>query len=155
MKMMLVFIYSNQMLLHIIVSFLFITNKRSFISRNKLVSNAQLRGQTIPEQSQVFQWIEYGEREITPVSNTLVYPCMGILQFNKNNNEHAKIELKNILQLLDNYLRTRTYLVGERITLADTTIACDLLLLFQWVKTNLDSKFFSFLIYKILIYVDH
>jgi len=97
------------------------------------LSNEQLRGQTLVEQSEIFQWIEYGEREITPVSTTLVYPCMGILQFNKNNNERAKDELKHILQLLDNYLRTRTYLVGERITLADITIACDLLLLFQWI----------------------
>jgi len=107
---------------------------------NKLVSNEQLRGQTLVEQAQVLQWIEYGEREITPVSTTLVYPCMGILQFNKNNNERAKDELKNILQLLDNYLRTRTYLVGERITLADITIACDLLLLFQWVKKKFNNK---------------
>jgi elongation factor 1-gamma len=97
------------------------------------LANEQLRGKTLTEQSQVFQWIEYGEREITPVSSTLVYPCMGILQFNRSNNERAKDELKHILQLLDNYLRTRTYLVGERITLADITIACDLLLLFQWI----------------------
>jgi len=97
------------------------------------LSNEQLRGETLVEQSKVFQWIEYGEREITPVSATLVYPCMGILQFNKNHNERAKDELKHILQLLDNYLHTRTYLVGERITLADITIACDLLLLFQWI----------------------
>jgi elongation factor 1-gamma len=97
------------------------------------LSNEQLRGKTSVEQSEVLQWIEYGEREITPVSTTLVYPCMGILQFNKSNNEHAKDELKHILQLLNNYLRTRTYLVGECITLADITIACDLLLLFQWI----------------------
>jgi len=97
------------------------------------VSNDQLRGSTLAEQAEVIQWIDYGEREINPVSATLVYPCMGILQFNKQNNERAKDELKHILQLLDNYLRTRTYLVGERITLADITIACDLLLLFQWI----------------------
>jgi elongation factor 1-gamma len=70
---------------------------------------------------------------------------MGILQFNRNTNERAKDELKHILQLLDNYLRTRTYLVGERITLADITIACDLLLLFQWVKNkNMKSKILKF-----------
>ncbi|CAF2919768.1 unnamed protein product [Rotaria sp. Silwood2] len=97
------------------------------------LSNEQLRGVTLVEQSEVLQWIEYSEREINPVSATLVYPCMGILQFNKNNNEHAKSELKCILQLLNDYLRTRTYFVGERITLADITIACDLLLLFQWI----------------------
>jgi elongation factor 1-gamma len=99
-----------------------------------LVSNEQLRGKTLAEQSQVVQWIEYGEREINPTSATLVYPCMGIMQFNKQNNERAKDELKHILQLLNDYLRTRTYLVGERITLADIAVASDLLLLFQWVR---------------------
>jgi elongation factor 1-gamma len=97
------------------------------------LSNDQLRGKTLAEQSQVLQWIEYGEREINPVSATLVYPCMGIMQFNKQNHERAKDELKHILQLLNNYLRTRTYLVGERITLADIAVASDLLLLFQWI----------------------
>jgi len=97
------------------------------------LSNEQLRGKTAVEQAQVLQWIEYGEREINPASATLVYPCMGIMQFNKQNNERAKDELKHILQLLNDYLRTRTYLVGERITLADIAVACDLLLLFQWI----------------------
>jgi elongation factor 1-gamma len=97
------------------------------------LSNEQLRGKTLAEQSQVLQWIEYGEREINPTSATLVYPCMGIMQFNKQNNERAKDELKHILQLLNDYLRTRTYLVGERITLADIALASDLLLLFQWI----------------------
>ncbi|CAF3614083.1 unnamed protein product [Rotaria sordida] len=97
------------------------------------LSNEQLRGTTLVEQSEIIQWIEYSEREIYPVSTTLVYPCMAILQFNKSHNEHAKAELKLILQLLNDYLRTRTYLVGERITLADITIVCDLLLLFEWI----------------------
>lgn len=135
MKTMLAFIFSKQMLLLISV------NRRKtehfrhhFIIDLFLVSNDQLRGQTPVEQSQVFQWIEYSDREISPVSQTLVYPCMGILQFNKNQNEHAKSELKKILNLLDQYLSTRTYLVGERVTLADVTVACDLFLLFQWVE---------------------
>lgn len=98
-----------------------------------LVSNEQLRGKTLAEQSQVLQWVNYGESEINPASATLVYPCMGIMQFNKQNNERAKAELQRILQLLNNHLRTRTYLVGERITLADVAVCCDLLLLFQWV----------------------
>ncbi|CAF0915896.1 unnamed protein product [Adineta steineri] len=97
------------------------------------LANEQLRGKTPVEQAQVLQWIEYGEREINPASATLVYPCMGIMQFNKQNNERAKDELKHILQLLNDYLRTRTYLVGERITLADVAVGCDLLLLFQWI----------------------
>lgn len=97
------------------------------------LANDQLRGKTPVEQAQILQWIEYGEREINPASATLVYPCMGIMQFNKQNHERAKEELQHILQVLNNYLRTRTYLVGERITLADIAVACDLLLLFQWI----------------------
>jgi elongation factor 1-gamma len=117
---------------------------------NKLVANEQLRGKTLVEQSQIIQWIEYGEREITPVSATLVYPSMGILQFNKQNNERAKDELKHILQLLNEYLHTRTFFVGERITLADITLACDLLLLFQWVQNLLlNFCFFNFDVFSV------
>jgi len=97
------------------------------------LSNEQLRGKTVAEQAQVLQWVEYGEREIVPTSATLVYPCMGIMQFNKQNNERAKDELKHILKLLNDYLLTRTYLVGQRITLADIAVSSDLLLLFQWI----------------------
>jgi len=97
------------------------------------LANEQLRGNTLEDKSYIWQWVEYGEREINPVSATLVYPCMGIMQFNKQNHERAKDELKHILQLLNDHLRTRTYIVGERITLADIVLACDLLLLFQWI----------------------
>ena len=55
------------------------------------------------------------------------------MQFNRSSNEQAKEQLKHVLQVLDQHLRTRTYLVGERITLADVAIACDLLHLFQLV----------------------
>ncbi|CAF0800021.1 unnamed protein product [Didymodactylos carnosus] len=97
------------------------------------LSNEQLRGNTLEDQASIIQWMEYAERDIIPASSTLVYPCMGILQFNKLNNERAKDELKSILHLLNEHLRTRTYLVSERITLADIVVACDLLLLFQWI----------------------
>ena len=138
--MMLAFIYSNRMQLLI-----FVSRKRtsSFKFLIDLVSNEQLRGKSVAEQAQVLQWLEYGEREIVPTSATLVYPCMGIMQFNKQNNERAKDELKHILKLLNDYLLTRTYLVGERITLADIAVASDLLLLFQWVNLHSNTPFFS------------
>jgi elongation factor 1-gamma len=63
---------------------------------------------------------------------------MGIMQFNKQGTEHAKDEVKAALSVLNNHLETRTYLVGERISLADISVACNLLLLYQWV---LDPEF--------------
>lgn len=119
-----------------------------------LVSNDQLRGRTNAEQAQVLQWLQYGEREINPVSATLVYPCMGIMQFNKSNNDRAKEELKQILQVLNQHLRTRTYLVGERITLADIAITCDLLLLFQWVIQKNIYRFLLMCVFFLVIIVD-
>jgi elongation factor 1-gamma len=47
--------------------------------------------------------------------------------------EHAKSDTLTLLHKLDDYLLTRTYLVGEKISLADVSVACNLLLAFQHV----------------------
>jgi len=38
------------------------------------------------------------------------------------------------LGVLNQHLLTRTYLVGEHITLADICVACNLLSLYQWAS---------------------
>ena len=48
--------------------------------------------------------------------------------------DRAKEQLKTALSVLNQYLETRTFLVGERITQADITVACDLLLAYQYVS---------------------
>lgn len=50
----------------------------------------------------------------------------------------AKQELKSALSFLNDYLLSRTYLVGERITLADIVLACTFLQLYSHV---LDKNF--------------
>jgi hypothetical protein len=52
--------------------------------------------------------------------------------------ERAKEDIKSALQALNTHLLPRTYLVGERITLADIGVACTLLQLYQYV---LDTNF--------------
>jgi elongation factor 1-gamma len=52
--------------------------------------------------------------------------------------EKAKEQLQKALGVLNGYLQTRTYLVGERITQADITVACDLLLAYQYVSSHND-----------------
>eukprot|EP00061_Rhincodon_typus_P007510 g29273.t1 len=47
--------------------------------------------------------------------------------------EHAKEEVKKVLGILNEYLKTRTFLVGERVTLADITVVCSLLWLYKQV----------------------
>lgn len=103
-----------------------------------LVSNEQLKGVNLNEQAQIVQWIQYSDRDILPVCMTLSYPAMSIMSVNRNQADQANKQLKAILKLLDEHLRHRTYLVGERVSLADISVACDMLLLFQLVRSFVD-----------------
>ncbi|NXJ58824.1 EF1G factor, partial [Spizaetus tyrannus] len=47
--------------------------------------------------------------------------------------EFAKEEVKRVLGVLDSHLRTQTFLVGERVSLADITVVCALLWLYKQV----------------------
>ncbi|XP_013406317.1 elongation factor 1-gamma-like [Lingula anatina] len=49
------------------------------------------------------------------------------------NTERAKEDIKKALGVLNTVLRTRTFLVGERVSLADIVVACDLLMLYKMV----------------------
>jgi hypothetical protein len=47
------------------------------------VANSQLRGQSDLEKAQVLQWLGFADSEILPASHTWVFPCLGIMQYNK------------------------------------------------------------------------
>ena len=55
------------------------------------------------------------------------------MHHNKQAAENAKEEVRRILGLLDAHLKTRTFLVGGRVTLADITVVCTLLWLYKQV----------------------
>ncbi|XP_018319939.1 elongation factor 1-gamma [Agrilus planipennis] len=102
------------------------------------VANDQLRGKSDFEKSQVLQWIFFAETEILPASCAWVFPVLGIIQFEKKVFERSKEDVKSALNILDAHLLTRTYLVGERVSLADIVVACTLLHLYTHV---LDPEF--------------
>eukprot|EP00092_Neocalanus_flemingeri_P026025 GFUD01028210.1.p1 GENE.GFUD01028210.1~~GFUD01028210.1.p1 ORF type:complete len:422 (-),score=118.56 GFUD01028210.1:1072-2337(-) len=98
------------------------------------VANDELRGGTdAAARAQVVQWMCMADNEILPASCTWVFPTMGIMQFNKNATERAKEDIKAALKTLNDHLLTRTFLVGERLTLADIAVACTLLNLYKHV----------------------
>ena len=116
------------------------------------VANQQLRGDSDVDKAQVLQWMNFADSEVLPLSCTIVFPILGIIQYNKTVTlavsswlckawlnltvqavEQAKAELKKTCTALDDYLLTRTYLVGERITLADIVVACNFLHLYEHV----------------------
>ncbi|XP_076037336.1 elongation factor 1-gamma [Oratosquilla oratoria] len=97
------------------------------------VSNEQLRGKNVIDQAKIAQWMSFADNEILPASCTWVFPCLGIMQMNKDNTERAKEDVRKALAVLNSHLLTRTYLVGERISLADVSVCCTLLHLYQYV----------------------
>jgi len=103
------------------------------------VANKQLRGgDSCLAQAQVAQFVSFAQNEVLPAACTWVFPTMGIMQFNKTSTEHAKEDVKKAMEALDKVLLTKTFLVGERITLADVSVAYALKMLFENV---LDAAF--------------
>uniref|UniRef100_UPI00403863B6 elongation factor 1-gamma-like n=1 Tax=Callospermophilus lateralis TaxID=76772 RepID=UPI00403863B6 len=97
------------------------------------VSNEELQGSTPEAAAQVVQWVSFADSDIVPPASTWVFPTLGIMHHNKQATENAKEEVRRILGLLDAHLKTRTFLVGERVTLADITVVCTLLWLYKQV----------------------
>lgn len=97
------------------------------------VSNAQLRGASDFEKAEVLQWLSFADSEVGPAAAAWTFPVIGIMQFNKNSTERAKQDIAAALGSLQARLANNTFLVGERITLADIVVFTSLLHLFQHV----------------------
>merc|ERR1712145_11517 len=98
------------------------------------VANDELRGGSdAAARAQVVQWMCMADNEILPASCTWVFPTMGIMQYNKTATERAKEDIKAALKTLNDHLLTKTFLVGERLTLADIAVACTMLSLYKQV----------------------
>jgi elongation factor 1-gamma len=62
-----------------------------------------------------------------------LYPIFEIVPFNAEATERAKADIKKALELLNKHLTYRTYLVGERISLADIVVSMALYRLYTMV----------------------
>jgi len=97
------------------------------------VSNNALRGSNSLDAALVQQYINFADNEILPSACTWAFPALGLRQFNKQEHARAVAHIKKCLELLNNALLTRTFLVGERVTLADISVCCNLLLVYRHV----------------------
>merc|ERR1711971_1489345 len=89
------------------------------------VANDELRGGSdATARAQVMQWMCWADNEVLPAACNWVFPTLGIMQFNKTQTERSKEDIKAALKLLNEHLLTKTFLVGERISLADIAVAC-------------------------------
>lgn len=97
------------------------------------VSNEQLRGKTDLEKAEVLSFLSLADNELLPAVHGWVFAFMGIIQFQKNNVERAKQDLKATLTALNSRLVNQTFLVGERLTLADIVVFATLLSAYEKV----------------------
>lgn len=83
--------------------------------------------------SEVLQWLSYADNHILPAVSGWVIPC--ITKHVPNNvkagMKTSKEDLLSSLTKLNNILLTKTYLVGERISLADIAIFTALIPLYE------------------------
>lgn len=84
----------------------------SFYSENHgnpslTVANQQLRGSTDLEKAQIIQWFGFADSEILPASCTWVFPCLGIMQYNKVVSSDALLVKSVVLTALTPDYRTR------------------------------------------------
>lgn len=78
-----------------------------------------LLGKTKQDYASILRWLSFANFEVLPRFGAWYRPLLGLDGYNKKNvEEAAKGALKNTA-VLESYLSSNTYLVGERITLAD------------------------------------
>ncbi|XP_043939220.1 valine--tRNA ligase [Protopterus annectens] len=97
------------------------------------LSPDKLKGGSAKEVALVQQWVSFADIEVLQAACAWTFPVLGLVQQNKQMTDRAQLELKKVLHLLDHHLETRTYLVGEGVTLADISICCALLLPYKYV----------------------
>lgn len=102
------------------------------LGKNKLYGNSAF------EAASVDQWIEWSSTDVDLPAAVWVYPILGLIPNNSNAVQKAKGDIRKALENLNKHLLSRTFLVGQRISLADIVVATSLYKLYELV---LDAAF--------------
>jgi len=97
------------------------------------ISGTPLLGSTEYEEALVNQWVDFAASEIDLPAGVWLYPILGYIEFNAEATNLAKGDIRRVLQILNDHLATRTFLVGERLSLADIVVGTSLVYLFKHV----------------------
>jgi len=99
----------------------------------RLRRDTDLCGSSFFESSQVDQWIDFSANELEPTRAIWLFPLSGFLQYDAEAYQSAKQDVAKTLDVLNQHLASRTYLVGEKITLADIVVVSALVELYRRV----------------------
>lgn len=89
----------------------------------RLRRDTELQGVSFFDSALVDSWLDFCSHELELPLTMWLYPVLGYQKFDAGSHAQAVTEVKKALSLLEAHLISRTYLVGEQITLADIVIA--------------------------------
>ncbi|KAF8932007.1 hypothetical protein EDD21DRAFT_388048 [Dissophora ornata] len=92
-----------------------------------LKGDSTLIGRSNSEEAHIQQWVQFVDCSVVTSLGNWLYPMLGYIPYNKVNETQAIERLKVQLATLDRHLTKKTYLVGERVTLADISAAASLI----------------------------
>ncbi|KAJ1893270.1 translation elongation factor activity protein, partial [Kickxella alabastrina] len=105
---------------------------------SKAGSESTLLGQTAEETAEILQFILFAEADFVPALIGTLAPLMGHAKFFKPVHQQVEEQFFRFIDVLNTQLINRTFLVGERLTIADVVFTCDLLYSFQLYLTSED-----------------
>ncbi|KAI9477606.1 hypothetical protein LPJ78_000057 [Coemansia sp. RSA 989] len=104
-------------------------------------SDSPLLGKTAEETAEILQYILFAESDLTPaVINVLIPALMPEVPYIKPAVQAAEKQMARFLAALNTILIDKTFLVGERITVADIVVACDLVMTYKLYLEAADRK---------------
>lgn len=86
----------------------------------------ELIGATSEESAEIQMFMDFANNELNGPIAAWYYPLAGYAPFNEAVMKKGKEDLLKVLAILDKILLPRTFLVGERATLADIVVVCSL-----------------------------
>ena len=92
-----------------------------------------LLGSSSFHEAQCDQWLDFASQEIIPAVTALVAPRVGTANADAEFEETSRLRIKEVFAGLNTWLENRTFIVGERITVADIALVDVILPLYQLV----------------------
>ncbi len=119
-------------------TFPFMTTKNGNLCQNLSMAeyicntaNPALLGETPFEKAQISQWVQFARCELRSKNSSVLYPIFGFAQASETYDADMKI-VKEHIMTLNKHLEGKSYIVGDKMTLADMVCAFELKFFFMF-----------------------
>ena len=93
----------------------------------------KLYGETIFQEAQISQWLDWSLAELEPHAVMYILPYLGLVPYNEEVHKKAEKNLEEVIKIFENSLKGKEKIAGNKVTIADIKIAALLNFCFQWL----------------------